>query len=1356
MGDYNRTIWKDHIKDQNGNVIQQGTPVSAKNLNNIENQIVSLSSKENVLAELVRESIPSGFTTLSDLDFTTMSTTPNTIKLLKDSVAYVNGYKVIIPAGTTITLNAPPTSGIREDLVFLEVWKQADSNGAEQLNWRIRVVDGVDFGYIDGMVTSTGTVGNCIGNNYNVTAQGANLSPISPNNTNINRSYFRKPFVNSPFVSDDVGMYVAGAGDTASKTTLGTTDGYCYAIPMFRVKRRNSDGYSVSNANGGNNFYYIKPTSNSITLQGGNSTQISVADTSILQAGDILYRADSLSILFKIISIDSSTLMTIKAMYDSTLTYTVSNTFNFFCKYTRPDGTYANIVNTRDIIDLRHQVSLTGFNYQALLEESFDKLLRGELQTNDKTKMLKTYHGLAKTPIDANHVFYASLDGTSTAEIGGAPNDSYGSGNSFVPAITGLGVICSNRARDYALVGQLTDSVTIDCIAPFNGSMPNGNHIIYSLLDSNGNELLRFSFKNGDNGTVSIINGLNQGWWSAAPIGKHYRLVINSTNISIYVDGKLKNTWAKSSSVFSTLNVASIVKVRIGSQYVYELNYISDFSISNIDRGSVFATLPQDFIDGYARIAPAFNTQRNVFSDALTSETPLAQVKCAAGNNKEITLGDSTDWIKDDGTKWNTGDRIKIKGLGGEIITGVIDSDTALAKSTTGQTFVGTGPYTINVDEVSKPIVGDNFTIVNATTGGVWTQGASIIIGTITAIDTTNKIITFNTNLSINNYVMQNGDLLCETTASSSAPTVKANLTGTAQAGAASTITLPSTFSATDDTYNGLAITITGGTGAGQVRTISDYVGSTKVATVNSAWATNPDSTSVFLITGVSIVGTWSGLGTNEATFTLSANSGLVAQDLWINYSLNEVPGQGGISEVLTATLAGESNGKKLVVNPSLHVRDDLAGKTNGNVAVNPNVFKVASASSLLSPTGAFTELGDSNLPKIMNLDGTVFSNSTNVNGQIAQDLISWNVIREVEDKYGPLPCPSDTASKVAWLKANVNKIICNWWGYGSGPSGNRATLVRYSFASGTWLTNSIGFSTTNNAPSVCSAIESMVSNTIDLNGFVHFLAYADASDGVTPSIIYTDYVNIEIILNTPIGFDVLCPENPRRDDGKGNMILIRKETKEIQSMFCRSNNDGIVTYGDYVPYQGMNTTGIYIKNILSMPKFIISRIGTGNGNNVPSCKIDMFPSYSYDYHLFTSDLGNVLNDTTSPRIKNIIEIPLASLRYNLFSTLGGSFIDYLFRHWDVSNFAMFNTSGLAYKGLLNGWGSYFPIDLSAFIPANWTNCYAILSVLVKCTDGTVRLLVIRGRLINKMFVLGKTNEGALDYMNSVNRPLIK
>jgi hypothetical protein len=72
--------------------------------------------------------------------------------------------------------------------------------------------------------------------------------------------------------------------------------------------------------------------------------------------------------------------------------------------------------------------------------------------------------------------------------------------------------------------------------------------------------------------------------------------------------------------------------------------------------------------------------------------------------------------------------------------------------------------------------------------------------------------------------------------------------TGTATAGAAGSITLDASASATNDFYNNQIIQLIGGTGSGQSKIISDYDGSSKVATVNDNWATQPSTDSVFVI----------------------------------------------------------------------------------------------------------------------------------------------------------------------------------------------------------------------------------------------------------------------------------------------------------------------------------------------------------------------------------------------------------------------------------------------------------------------------------------------------------------------------
>ncbi|MCC7413317.1 MAG: hypothetical protein IT495_17005 [Gammaproteobacteria bacterium] len=72
--------------------------------------------------------------------------------------------------------------------------------------------------------------------------------------------------------------------------------------------------------------------------------------------------------------------------------------------------------------------------------------------------------------------------------------------------------------------------------------------------------------------------------------------------------------------------------------------------------------------------------------------------------------------------------------------------------------------------------------------------------------------------------------------------------TGTAQAGASSSITLAAGASASNDAYKHMSIRTTGGTGSGQRRVIQSYDGTTKVATVTEAWTTPPDATTDYSI----------------------------------------------------------------------------------------------------------------------------------------------------------------------------------------------------------------------------------------------------------------------------------------------------------------------------------------------------------------------------------------------------------------------------------------------------------------------------------------------------------------------------
>lgn len=82
---------------------------------------------------------------------------------------------------------------------------------------------------------------------------------------------------------------------------------------------------------------------------------------------------------------------------------------------------------------------------------------------------------------------------------------------------------------------------------------------------------------------------------------------------------------------------------------------------------------------------------------------------------------------------------------------------------------------------------------------------------------------------------------------------------GTAQAGAAGTITLASTADGTnDDIYRGDRIIITEGTGAGEHDIVVSYDASTRIATMAENWVVIPDATSIYEVQPASVdVETW-------------------------------------------------------------------------------------------------------------------------------------------------------------------------------------------------------------------------------------------------------------------------------------------------------------------------------------------------------------------------------------------------------------------------------------------------------------------------------------------------------------------
>lgn len=126
---------------------------------------------------------------------------------------------------------------------------------------------------------------------------------------------------------------------------------------------------------------------------------------------------------------------------------------------------------------------------------------------------------------------------------------------------------------------------------------------------------------------------------------------------------------------------------------------------------------------------------------------------------------------------------------------------------------------------------------------------------------------------------------------------------GTAQAGASGSITLDAGASAVNDFYKDDLVFLIGGTGAGQARRVSSYAGSTKVASVTPAWATNPDATSVFVVIPVGQFPSVSGAGALQRTIGVTVGGNpLEGASIWL---ATDAAGSNVIAGPLTTSSQG-------------------------------------------------------------------------------------------------------------------------------------------------------------------------------------------------------------------------------------------------------------------------------------------------------------------------------------------------------------------------------------------------------------------------------------------------------------------
>lgn len=178
---------------------------------------------------------------------------------------------------------------------------------------------------------------------------------------------------------------------------------------------------------------------------------------------------------------------------------------------------------------------------------------------------------------------------------------------------------------------------------------------------------------------------------------------------------------------------------------------------------------------------------------------------------------------------------------------------------------------TLEIDHGSPALVGLNLVEVDTSADPTFfANGRDFFVvlqgGTVDGVSVEGVVVA---HFSLRNRSVElDRPLSSHTAVGSMGQRLQAQRSGTAQAGAVGSITLDASASAVDDFYNDQVVQITSGTGVGQARVITNYVGSSKVASVSPNWATTPDGTSVFQV-----------LPSGAGSITGTVNANVVSHD---------------------------------------------------------------------------------------------------------------------------------------------------------------------------------------------------------------------------------------------------------------------------------------------------------------------------------------------------------------------------------------------------------------------------------------------------------------------------------------------
>lgn len=214
-------------------------------------------------ADILRALLSPG---ILSMNLTTGVTDRTNVLRISGAVAHLNGWLAYLngqnrsDALSDIIFAAAPYNGSREDLAFVEVWFEevAPSGSPEDDDENVYRYGGIASGTIandllDSVAGDETT--RRIQLRWNIrTVTDVNFTSYPNGVDNGDRVKARagaQADTNYAFGGVGNGLYRAGDGSSAACTTLKCVDGYVYALPLFRVHRRNQTAYdSTDNADG--------------------------------------------------------------------------------------------------------------------------------------------------------------------------------------------------------------------------------------------------------------------------------------------------------------------------------------------------------------------------------------------------------------------------------------------------------------------------------------------------------------------------------------------------------------------------------------------------------------------------------------------------------------------------------------------------------------------------------------------------------------------------------------------------------------------------------------------------------------------------------------------------------------------------------------------------------------------------------------------------------------------------------------------------------------------------------------------------------------------------------------------------